>query len=55
MVLHITLNVHKKIAMKTMLGKQVADCQKELLTIMAGIKTHILKHLIERELTAPVL
>ena len=39
MTLHFTLNVQKKLAMKTMKEKQVVDCQKELLTIMVGIKT----------------
>ena len=39
MTLHITLNVQKKIAMKTMQGKLVVDCGKGLLTITVGKKT----------------
>ena len=39
MTLHITLNVQKKIAMKNMFRKQVIDYHKELLTLMARIKT----------------
>ena len=39
MALNITLNIQKKIAMETTLGKQAVDCCQELLSIKVEIKT----------------